>query len=439
MKEKLSTFQIILFVVLGFAILIGVLVFSFQRSKSGNQTANVTMWGMIPDDIVVTLTDKINEVDRDSINLTYTQIPPAEFESKLVEALASGTGPDLVVLNNDLLVKHENKLANITYDFYPQKTFKDTFIGAADILLKIDGISGLPWIVDPLVMYYNRTILNNEGIAVPPKYWDEFLALVPTLVKKDSTFNLSRSAVSFGEFRNVKNAREIFATLVMQAGNPIVSRNFSPSDTFERTSFISTFSDRLGFSLVPAEAALAFFTQFSNPSKTSYSWNRALPNSEDMFLLGDLAFYFGRASEYETLQRKNPNLNFDVAMMPQSRSTDQKTVYADLSFIGLIKNSPNLQAAFNAAFLLTNSQNIKIFSDISNLPPVRRDLLVSKNDNAALQTFYSSALIAQPFIDPSVVDTTRILTDMVESVVSGRTGESESVLRAGSELKNYLK
>ncbi len=439
MKEKLSTFQIILFVVLGFAILIGVLVFSFQRSKSGNQTVNVTMWGMVPNEIIITLTDKMNEAHRDSINLTYTQIPPTEFESKLVEALASGTGPDLVVFNNDLLVKHENKLANITYDFYPQKTFKDTFIGAGDILLKTDGISGLPWIVDPLVMYYNRTILNNEGIAVPPKYWDEFLALVPALVKKDSTFNLSRSAVSFGEFRNVKNAREIFATLVMQAGNPIISRNFSPADTFERTAFISTFSDRLGFSLVPAEAALAFFTQFSNPSKTSYSWNRALPNSEDMFLLGDLAFYFGRASEYETLQRKNPNLNFDVAMMPQSRSTDQKTVYADLSFIGLIKNSPNLQAAFNAAFLLTNSENIKIFSDISNLPPVRRDLLVSRNDNAALQTFYSSALIAQPFVDPSVADTTRILTDMVESVVSGRTGESESVLRAGSELKNYLK
>jgi ABC-type glycerol-3-phosphate transport system substrate-binding protein len=439
MKEKVSTFQIILFVVLGFAILIGVLMFSFQRSKSSNQTANVSLWGTVPSELILSLTDKINEAKRDAINMTYTEFSPTDFEQKLIEALASGTGPDMVVFNNDLVIKHENKLATITYEFYPQKTFKDTFVDAGDVLLKNDGITGFPWMIDPLVMYYNRTILNNEGIAVPPKYWDEFISLVPTLVTKDSTFNISQSAVSFGEFRNVKNAREIFMTLVMQAGNPLITRNVSPADTFERTEFISLFSERLGFNLVPAEAALTFFTQFSNPAKLSYSWNRSLPNSEEMFLSGELAFYFGRASEYRDLQRKNPNLNFDATLMPQSRATDKKVVYADLNFIGLVKSSPNLQSAFNAAFLLTNYDNIAALSEITALPPVRSDLLTNKNDNAVLQSFYSSALIAQPFLDPSVPDTTRILTNMVESVVSGSLGESEAVTRAGSEIKKYLK
>lgn len=440
MKEKLSTFQIILFVILGFAIIIGVLVFSFQRSKSENTSAPVTMWGTLPGTVIRELSEKINEAKRDSLVLNYVEFTAEEFEAKLIEALASGTGPDLIVLNDDLLVKHENKLAIIPYESFPQKTFKDTFIEAGDILLKKDGIVGFPWVVDPLVMYYNKSILNSEGVAVPPKFWDEVLALVPTLVKKDATFNISRAVVSFGEFRNVTNAKDIFATLVMQAGNPIVTRNYAPAETFERTEFISIFADRLGFNLVPAEAALTFFTQFSNPAKASYSWNRGLPSSQAMFLSGDLIFYFGFASEYEILQRKNPNLNFDVAIIPQSRTVqNQKTTYGDLYMVGLIKNSPNIASAFNAAYMLTLPENIATLSSIMNLPPVRRDLLVGKNDNAALQTFYSSALITKPFVDPSVKDTTAIWTNMVESIVSGRSSESDAVLRADSEMDKFLK
>lgn len=439
MKEKISTFQIILFVALGFAIIIGVMIFSFQRSTSTQQTGPVTMWGTLPSDVIRELTDKINEVKQDTINLNYVEFTALEFEQKLIEALAAGAGPDVVVFNDDLLVRHENKLSPIAYEFYPQKTFKDTFIEAGDVLLKTDSVSGLPWIVDPMVMYYNRSILNTEGIALPPKYWDEFLTLVPRLVRSNSSFNIQRAALSLGEFRNVKYAKEIFATLVMQAGNPIFQRNYVPTDSFERTEFISTFADRLGFPVVPAEAALTYFTQFSNPTKTSYTWNRALPNSEEMFLAGDLVFYFGLASEYKNLQRKNPNLNFDVAMMPQSRSSNQNITYADLYFIGFIKNSPNLQNAFNAAYTLTSPENIGNLSSIMNLPPVRRDLLVHKNDNAALQTFYSSALIAKPFVDPNVQETSRIWTDMVESVISGRSNETDAVIRADAEIEKYLK
>ncbi len=440
MKEKLSTFQIILFVVLGFAIIIGVLIFSFQRSKSSIQTAPVTMWGTLPESIIRELSDKINEANRDSLNLTYIEIPQADFESRLIEALASGTGPDLVVMNDDLLIKHENKLAQIPYESYPQRTFKDTFIQAGDILLRNDGISGLPWIIDPLVLYYNKSILNAEGIAVPPKYWDEILKSVPVLAKTDTSFAITRAVLPFGEFRNVRNVKDMFATLVMQAGNPIVTRNYAPTETFERTEFISTFSDRLGFTLVPAEAALTFFTQFSNPSKASYSWNRALPDSQDMFLSGDLVYYPGFASEYRVLQQKNPNLNFDVTMIPQSRnSTNEKITYGDLYFIGLVKNSPNVASAFGAAYLLTTAQNITLLSDIMKLPPVHRAVLSEQTNNAALQVFNASALIAKPFVDPSAQDTTRIWGSMVESIVSGRSNESDAVLRADSEFEKFLK
>lgn len=433
MNDKKSPFQIILFAILVIAIVAGVLIFSMQRQKQTNTNDPVTIWGTLSQDVFSAYLNQINEANRDSIKASYKEFEVDKFETALVEALASGTGPDMVIMKDDWLVRHENKLYTVGYDYLPQKMYKETFIEAGDILLKPNGISGFPFIIDPLVMYYNRATLNSAGISFAPKYWDEFLKVVPGLVRKDSSFNISKSAVALGEFRNIKNAKEILVTLTAQAGNQIVTRNF---DTQNQNvgRFIVNLDGRNGFAVAPADAALNYYTQFSNPSKTLYSWNRALPNSDEMFLSGNLAFYFGLASEYFTIQRKNPNLNYDVAVLPQSRSSDGKFTYGDLYFIGIINNSKFISSALGAADVLTNSGNLMLLANILNLPPVRRDLLVEQNSNAVLQNFNLSALIAKPFIDPDSAKTTKIFSDMVESYTSGRSLISEAIERAQSEL-----
>lgn len=436
MNDKKSPFQIILFAVLIIAIIAGVLLFSMKRQDQANTGEPVTIWGTLSQEVFGAYLNQINETTRDSLRATYREIENEKFESTLVEALASGTGPDMVIMKDEWLMKHENKLFTIGYDYLPQKTFKETFIEAGDVLLKSDGISGFPFIIDPLVMYYNRATLNAAGLSFAPKYWDEFLKNVPGLVRKDSSFNISKSAVALGEYKNIKNAKEILVSMIMQAGNPIISRNSSGQ---KGSSYVINLEGRNGFAVAPADAALNYYTQFSNPSKTLYSWNRALPNSDEMFLSGNLAFYFGLASEYFTLQRKNPNLNYDVSVLPQSRSSDTKITYGDLYFIGILNNSKNIGGAFTAANTLTSALNLKLFANILSLPPVRRDLLVEQNSNAVLQNFNLSALIAKPFIDPDGAKTSKIFSDMVESYTSGRSLISEAIERAQNELNqiNY--
>ncbi len=438
MKEKNSPFRIIFFAILIVLIILGVFVFSLQRQSATPAGVAVVIWGDLDERILDNLVEKINKEVRDSVNIEYQQIPSGEFEDLLIENLASGTGPDMVLMSDDLLIKHENKLFLINYDFYPQKDYKNTFIEAGDILVRKDGLVGLPYIVDPMVMYWNRSLLNSAGISKPPEYWDELPNMILKLTKKDSALNIQRAGIALGEFKNIKNAKAIFLSLIMQAGNPIISYNFEKTESFGSLDFISTFEERLGYVVRPVETATNFFTEFSNPSKNVYSWNRALPNSEDMFLAGDLAFYFGLASEYENIRKKNPNLNFDVTIMPQSRQSNTGTVYGDMIFLGLIKNSQNLGNAFNTAKILTSQNNIKFLAETLNLPPVRRDLLIDQNSNAALQTFYSSALITKPFLDPDVEKTQQIFTNMIESFVSGRESLSTTISRAGSEIKKLL-
>jgi ABC-type glycerol-3-phosphate transport system substrate-binding protein len=437
MNQKLSAFQIIIFGVLIVAIIAGVIMFAVQKNSNKKMAVAVDIWGTVSADSMDELNTYINEKEEDSIDIIYTEFTEAEFESSLIEALASGEGPDAVILPDNLLIKHENKLFSLNYEFYPQKQFQDSFIEAGEILMRETGILGFPLTVDPLVLYYNRTILNNEAVATPPQFWDQFLDLVPKIVVGDSASNISRAAVAMGEFQNINNAKEILISLIQQAGNSIVVRDVASGSSGEKV-FQSTLAQRMGFKLRPADTAINFFIQFANPAKDVYSWNRSLKNSQNMFLAGDLAFYFGFASELDDLKERNPNLNFGISQLPQSRSSAEKTAFGRMSFISILNASDDIQSAFLTLNKITEPDNAAFLADLLKLPPVRREVLTEVPDSAEKDVLNASALIVKPFIDPNKLATHNILQTMIESAVVGVSSISSAVDRANAELNALL-
>src|SRR5690606_38217983 len=109
------------------------------------------------------------------------------------------------------------------------------------------------------------------------------------------------------------------------------------------------------------ESALRFYTNFSNPSQESYSWNAALRNSRDAFLAGELAIYFGYASEIQGLRQQNPNLNFDAALMPQTRDVATTMTFGKMYGFAIARATPNISTAFTVASTLTTPNYIKSF------------------------------------------------------------------------------
>jgi len=435
--KNLSPFQIILFVVAGIAIIAGVFLFAFKQQKSTTDVFPVTMWGTVDYDLITGLTDEIILKDRDSINLTYTQISDTSFEKELVEALAEGRGPDMVILPEDLIVKHRNKLFTIGYDFFDERSYKDTFIEEGEIFLKNDGIIAFPLMIDPMIMYWNRTLFTNASISQPPRYWDQVVAYTPKLTSSDSSFNIFRSAVALGEFQNVLHAKSIFTTLLLQSGNKIVSKGLSQGIEENIEVYNVILDENLGYQIRPAEAALSFFTQFANPARDVYTWNRSLPKSQEMFVAGDLAVYFGFASEYNLIRQKNPNLNFDIALMPQSRSgtTD---AYGKMYGVAITKNSNNVAGAFDAITRMTDPDILKALESKTFLPPVRRDLISDKPNDAVMSVFYDAAIRSKGVFDIDPIETERIYKTMVESFISGRLNISEAVDRAATEMRQLL-
>ncbi len=432
MSKKLTPIQAIIFAVLILAIFFGVILFVVRKGDSGKNAAPITMWGTFSEVDFMDYHRAILDEEENAVNIIYTEFAPEDFEEALIEALASGEGPDTVIMTEELLARHENKLFTVVYDFYPQKTFKDTFVQQGEMLLRPEGTLGFPLLIDPIVMYWNRSTLNNIGVSQPPKIWSELLDIIPKIVVRDSQATVTKAGIALGEFTNVNNVEEILVSLIQQAGNPIISLN-------EEGELESVIEERMGYKLRPAEAALTFFTQFSNPTKTIYSWNRSMPNSQDMFTAGDLAFYLGFASERETLIKKNPNLNFDVSLLPQSTSGNENSTYGRLYYISILNQSENIGAAFDTVLKLTEASNISKASDIFGMSIVRRDLLVDVPAMSYKQVFNDSSLIAKGVynMDPRI--TTEIYKDMIESVTSGRYGVSDSVGRAANEFKELYK
>jgi ABC-type glycerol-3-phosphate transport system substrate-binding protein len=428
----MNKFQLGVLIVFILFAAIGVFFFATFKGSQDVRNIKVNIWGT--EDIALWnkfLADFNNNTER-AFSVDYKKVDSDNFIDDVVNSIASGSGPDIIVLSSKDLINFEDKILPIPYESLSERTFKDTFIEGSEIFLTKGGILGLPLSVDPLVMYWNRDIFQSNGLSNPPSSWSEFFPLSERITEKDNALNVTRSAVAMGEYENINNAKEIIFSLILQNNNKVIKRN-------SETGFLQVvLSENPGLPVSPAESALKFYTEFSNPSKTSYSWNRALPKSIDFFSSGDLALYFGLTSEYQKIKTKNPNLNFDVALFPQGSDARNKKVYGEIESLVILKSSKNPTVAVSVVSALVAEENIKSWVAVSGLPPVRRSLLSKTPGTAFEDLFYKSALIAEPFVDPNNSKSSVIFENMIESIVSGRERISQALRRATTDLNALI-
>src|SRR3989344_5897086 len=219
-----GNFQIIVLIIFIALAVFGVLVFSGAIPIGGGGAGSlgkVVLWGTAPNAMMSAAMKDFNDANPTFI-VTYVEKSADTFDQDLLEASASGTGPDMFFLPDNLIFHYANKIFTIPYESYPLVSFKNNFSGAGEVFLTSGGILALPMSIDPLMMYYNRSMLDTNGIIYPPAYWDEMSNLALTLTKKDDSNKIIKSAIAFGHFSNITHAKDILATLFMQAGNYII-------------------------------------------------------------------------------------------------------------------------------------------------------------------------------------------------------------------------
>ncbi len=376
--------------------------------------------------------DILSEFEKQNQGLeivTYVQKDARTFDADLVNALAEGNSPDLILMPVTSVVKHRSKLMPIPYETLPVRDFKNAYIDAADILMMSDGTYGLPLVMDPLILYWNRDVYSSNGISQPPATWESLVVnVVPTLTKRDSRRTILQSAVAFGEFQNITNAKPVLLTLMMQSGSSLITES---SGSYIVGLNIGTGDE----SRTPLNASLQFFTDFSNSNSPLYSWNRAQPEDQNAFVSGDLATYFGFSSEIKRIAEKNPNLNFDVAVMPQGSGVTVRRTYAEVSAFVIPRAAKNKIGALGVAQYLTSAAPAQRFATLLDRTPVHRSLLARTDLNQFERVSYESALFARTWLDPDPSRSDDIFSIMVEDVVSSKARSAEAADDAVGRLK----
>lgn len=425
--------QAILIPIFILAAITAVLIFSgalpgFKEVKF-SETDKINFWSNYSQSETEVILNEYRRVNP-GLKLAYREKESLNYYQELVEGLASLSGPDVFIINQEHILKFKDKIFPVSFESFSLRKFKDLFIEEGEIFISEEGILGFPVLVDPLVLYWNQDLFRNEGFSRPPQAWDEFLSFSEKLTKTDQEGIILQSGAALGEFSNINNAKEILSLLILQSGNSIVEK-----DTLK----VILAEYLPGEKIRGAEGAVRFFNEFKDSRKKTYSWNRNLPLDKEAFLQNRLAMYFGYASEYQEIKERNPYLNFEVALVPQIRGTQTKTTYGKISSLSISKISQFKKLGFDLINYLISPEVEKSFQEKFFLSPSLNSLLAFPTKDPTLEIFRQSTLITRTWLDPDPEKTRLIFQEMTESAASGKRKINDTVDNGAEKLKALLR
>jgi len=430
---KLSLFQVILFGIFGIAAFIGLFVFATYTNKNtgSNTIGTVVIWGTLPDAGMQHVLVAANQTNETFKSVSYMQKNPATLVADLATAIATGAAPDLILASQEELRSLAKFVMPIPFSALPARTFADTFIGEGSLLTIPGGVGyyGIPFLVDPLVLFSNRSILASSGIARPPATWEALVGLVPKVATLTPSRQITRGLVALGTYDNVHNARGILSSLFLQTGVPV--SGYSTTGTLAAN--LGSAADG-----APGQAVLGFYTQFTDPSKVSYTWNASLPDSQQAFLSGDLALYLGYVSETRFLATANPNLDIDVAPLPQPATASVKGTYGLLYSFLIPRGAMNSAGAYQVATFLTNAPLQAAAAAATGLVPAALAELAAAPSDPVAAVAYAEALYAKGWLSPAPAATDPIFSSMIGNVISGRLNLQTALASAERSLSALL-
>ena len=428
----MNTNKIFYILVAGIAVAVFLAVILILKGIGGGTTQSATLefWGVFDDRGAFDKVIKDFQTQNPGIKVLYRQFSYEEYERSLIDDLAAGTGPDVVMIHNTWLPKHGDKLkvlpATIPGQKQPLLTIQDYKTNFVDVAFKDfvfnNQIYGLPLYVDTLALFYNKDILNSAGISRPPQDWEEFNSDVETITRLDGSSQVVQSAAAIGTARNINRSTDLLSALMIQTGVRMTDAD-NKSASF----------DNLVNNTPVGELALKYYTDFANPSVRTYTWNDVQHYSVDAFIEGKTAMMFNYSHEVEVLKNKASRLNFGVAPMPQVSSTDLKN-YANYWGVGVSFSSKFPNEAWKFVAYLASKEGAQSYLSATLRPSARRDLIELQRNDLDLGVFAVQALSARSWyqIDNIAIET--IFADMIDDVNFGRSSVKNSLENAESRV-----
>lgn len=423
-----------LFIIAGGVIAVAVVLLIFGFIKSPRpRPAVLEVWGIQdPPEVfqeIITNYQKENK----HITINYQKKLLADYEAELINAFAADKGPDIWLIHNTWLPKHKDKIRALPNELFSFSAFRDNFVEVTEKDLTEDNIIyGLPLYVDTLALFYNKDFLNSAGVALAPDTWDDLIINLDKLVQRNKWGGIERAGAALGTAENINHSTDILALLMLQNGTNIVDKD-KKSAAFDQSIFLEEKT------YYPGQDALRFYTEFANPSKKAYTWNRQMPNSLDAFIEAKTAMMFNYSYNISTIKDRAPYLNLGISSMPQIKDRNFDVDYADYWAFTASKKSRVFQEAWKFILYLTQKETAKNYLEKAKRPTARRDLINWQKQDLELGVFAEQALTAQTWyqVDSSAIET--IFANAIESVVLGRANIAKAISTAADQVTLLMK
>jgi ABC-type glycerol-3-phosphate transport system substrate-binding protein len=417
----MTNFRLTISFIFGAFLFIGVIMLTLS-SNTSDVRGEVVVWGTAPERV---MTSVLQSLKTNALSITYKEHREEEYADNLIEAFASGKGPDVFFLPHDLIVRFSDKVVPLPEEVISPRTFKDLYIEEGELFRYTGETLALPLVVDPLVLYWNRDIFSGAGIPTPPVYWSDVMSDTLTLTMYDNAGNVIRPAIPFGEFANIAHAKDILNMLLLQTESAIVADGKEGLE--------------LAFIDNALQSVFLFYTEFARPGKDNYTWNRSFDEARDVFVAGDVAMYIGYASELPDIITQNPHLNMDMSRIPQLKSTDSMMTYGKMTGIAVARSTTNVGGATYVQTALQNPEYIETLAEAFTVAPARRDMLSEKQSDAYKEVYYDAALIARGWLDPNPEFSYTIYEEIIEEITSGRIQLSEAIYTLQRSLNELIR
>ncbi len=416
-----------------FAVILSVLIFSGKisiGSKASVAQGDVIMWGTIPEESMSDIIQSFNPKAK-SYAVRYRYVPEKDFNQRLLEALASGTGPDTILAPYQVILSQAHRISPFPVTSLGEKDFKDTYVDGASILyFARQGALALPVSIEPMVLIYNRSMLSKRGFPSPPAYGDEVTAMTPALTIRENN-QFVESAITLGT-PETHYAKDILMAIVSQLGQtPVVT----VYDQLGEPYLAVTANDPsvVDPSIRPLTTVSRFFTQFGDPGQTTYTWSDSLGKADDRFVAERVAMYIGYTGDLLSFKSRNPRGEFEMTTLPQTRGYNTFTTGMRMYGIAVLRTSSNPTAAFTVQSQFSGGEiSPSIAALVGGVTALRSFASTPGLD----QVVARSMLVARGWYDSYQADSTQYTSTMISDIINYRYGVVDAVSIYVSRLRD---
>ena len=367
-----------------------------------------------------------------NVQIVFTAKDETTYQDDLINALASGTGPDIFAINNSWLPQYLDKVTPATSTIISYTTYKNSFVDVAvrDFTLN-QKVYAVPLSVDSLALYYNKDVLGSAGIATPPKTWDELSADVQKIKRADQTGYFTLSGLAVGTNANVNRAVDILYLFMLQQGTVPFSSDGS------RPSFADSATQN-GKNINPGLLGLNYYTSFANPASPNYNWNTRSDYSIDAFANGRAAFLISYSYTAASIKQKNPNLNFDVSAMPQPDLSQPAVNFANYWGEAVSKQSKAPNTSWDFLNFISSKSSLDQYYAKDKMPSSRLDLISLQVQDPDIGVFANGNLTAKSFYKPDQVKMDDIFGQAIDNVILNGMSSQQALQQAQAKAATLV-